>query len=173
MAALLFAQGRNIKLKDPDKITVFLMNEPGTTVDEMSLQALGGGGNNICIRIDEFLDDGSTRVSIGGGGGGGCFIATAAYGSPMAPQVKVLREIRDRFLLTNSLGKSVVNFYYAFSPKAANFISRHAGLRAMFRVGLLPLVGLSWIALKTGLGPLIGIAFVFGICLICLVKLKT
>ncbi|MBW2597748.1 MAG: hypothetical protein JRC55_03680, partial [Deltaproteobacteria bacterium] len=83
--------------------------------------------------------------------GGGCFIATAAYGSPMAPQVKVLREIRDRFLLTNSLGKTVVNFYYAFSPKLADFISEHAGLRTMVRVGLLPLVGLSWIALKTGL----------------------
>ena len=108
----------------------------------------------------------------GGGGGGGCFIATAAYGSPMAPQVKVLREIRDRFLLTNSLGKSVVNFYYAFSPKAADFISKHACLRAMVRVGLLPLVGLSWIALKTGLAPLIGFILVFGICLICLVKLN-
>jgi len=106
----------------------------------------------------------------GGGGGGGCFIATAAYGSPMAPQVKVLREIRDRFLLTNSLGKALVNFYYAFSPKAADFISEHAGLRAMVRVGLLPLVGLSWIALKTGLIPTLGFLLVFVICLIGLVK---
>lgn len=136
---------------------------------------LGGGGNGTCIRTDEFLDDGSTSVSIGGGGGGGggCFIATAAYGSPMAPQVKVLREIRDRFLLTNSPGKALVNFYYAFSPKAADFISEHAGLRAMVRVGLLPLVGLSWIALKTGLVPLIGFILVLGMCLIGLIKLKT
>jgi subtilisin family serine protease len=140
---------------------------------------LGGGGNNICIRSNEFLDDGTTRISSdgssgggGGGGGGGCFIATAAYGSPMAPQVKVLREIRDRFLLTNGLGKALVNFYYAFSPKAADFISEHAGLRAMVRVALFPLVGFSWIALKTGLAPLIGFMLVFGICLICLVKIK-
>ncbi|MBW2641334.1 MAG: S8 family serine peptidase [Deltaproteobacteria bacterium] len=112
-------------------------------------------------------------ITTSGGGGGGCFIATAAYGSPMAPQVKVLREIRDRFLLTNSLGKTVVNFYYAFSPKLADFISEHAGLRAMVRVGLLPLVGLSWIALKTGLGPLIGFILVLGMCLIGLIKLKT
>jgi len=137
---------------------------------------LGGGGNNTCIRTDEVLDDGSTRSSSsssssgGGGGGGGCFIATAAYGSPMAPQVNVLREMRDRFLLTNSLGKTLVNFYYAHSPAAADFIAEHAGLRAIVGVGLLPLVGLSWIALKTGLVPLIGFILVLGICLIGLIK---
>ncbi len=109
-------------------------------------------------------------TSGGGGGGGGCFIATAAYGSPMAPQVKILREMRDRFLLTNSLGKALVNFYYAHSPAAADFISRHAGLRAMVRLALSPLVGLAWIALKTGLVPAIGSMLVFGICLICILN---
>ena len=133
---------------------------------------LGGGGNGTCIRTDEVLDDGSTRISIsgGGGGGGGCFIATAAYGSPMAPQVKILGKFRDRFLLTNSPGKALVNFYYAFSPKAADFIYKHNVLRAMVRLGLLPLVGLGWVALKTGLIPLIGGMLVFGICLICILK---
>jgi len=112
----------------------------------------------------------SIVVGGGGGGGGGCFIATAAYGSPMAPQLNVLREMRDRFLLTNSLGKTLVNFYYAHSPAAADFIAEHAGLRAIVRVGLLPLVGLSWIALKTGLVPTLGFLLVFVICLIGLVK---
>jgi subtilisin family serine protease len=96
---------------------------------------LGGGGNNICIRSDGVIDSDSSGGS--GGGGGGCFIATAAYGSPMSPQVKVLREMRDRFLLNNVLGKTLVNFYYAFSPAVANFIAGHAGLRVMVRVGLI------------------------------------
>jgi len=108
----------------------------------------------------------------GGGGGGGCFIATAAYGSPMAPHVKVLREMRDRFLLCSGPGKTLVAFYYAHSPAAADFIAEHAGLRAIVRVGLLPLVGVSWTALKIGLVPTIGFLLVFGICLIGLVKLK-
>jgi subtilisin family serine protease len=42
VAARLFAQGRNIKIKDQNNVTVYLMSEPGTSVDEMSLQALGG-----------------------------------------------------------------------------------------------------------------------------------
>jgi hypothetical protein len=50
----------------------------------------------------------------GGGGGGGCFIATAAYGSQMAPHVKG----RDRFLLTNVVGKSFVHLYFKDSPIA-------------------------------------------------------
>ena len=67
-------------------------------------------------------------------------------------------------------GKTLVAFYYAHSPAAADFIAEHAGLRAIVRVGLLPLVGLSWIALKTGLVPLIGFILVLGICLIGLIK---
>jgi len=121
---------------------------------------LGGGGGFSC-----------TSVS-GGGGGGGCFIATAAYGSPMEPHVKVLREMRNRFLLTNSLGKTLVDFYYTYSPVAADFIAGHAGLRAIVRVGLLPLVGVSWIALKMGPVPTIEFMLVFGICLIGLVRFK-
>jgi len=114
----------------------------------------------------------TTSGSSGGGGGGGCFIATAAYGSPMEPHVKVLREMRDRFLLCSGPGKTFVAFYYAHSPAAADFIAGHAGLRAIVRVGLLPLVGVSWTALKIGLVPTIGFLLVFGICLIGLVKLK-
>jgi hypothetical protein len=89
-------------------------------------------------------------LNCSGGGGGGCFIATAAYGSPMQPYVRILREFRDKFLLNNIFGKAFVNLYYKYSPPMADFIAEHANLRVIVRVGLLPLVGMSWVALKHG-----------------------
>jgi len=86
----------------------------------------------------------------GGGGDGGCFIATAAFGSPLEPHVKVLRELRDRFLLTNSAGKAFVRLYYTYSPPVADFVSKHYAMRFVVRWALVPLVGISWMALYPG-----------------------
>jgi len=56
--------------------------------------------------------------------GGGCLIATAAYGSEMAPQVQLLREIRDNQLMHTESGISFMagfnQFYYSFSPYIAD-----------------------------------------------------
>jgi hypothetical protein len=80
----------------------------------------------------------------------GCFIATAAYGSMMEPQVKILRNFRDRLLLTNNMGKVFVGFYYSYSLPVADFIAEHDTLRASVRWSLLPIVGLSWVTLNLG-----------------------
>jgi len=57
-------------------------------------------------------------------GGGGCLIATAAYGSEMAPQVQFLREIRDNYLLETESGSTFMSgfneLYYSFSPTIAD-----------------------------------------------------
>jgi len=74
------------------------------------------------------------------GGGGDCFIATAAYGSYLSPEVKTLREFRDNYLLRNPLGKAFVGAYYKVSPPIAEFISRHESLRLMTRLVLTPVV---------------------------------
>ncbi len=73
-------------------------------------------------------------------GGGGCFIATAAYGSYLDPHVMVLREFRDKYLLTNTIGRIFVKLYYKTSPPIAEFISKHEMLRTIIRILLTPAV---------------------------------
>jgi hypothetical protein len=74
---------------------------------------------------------------------GGCFIATAAYGTPMAEEIGILREFRDEYLLTNSVGKGLVDFCYEVSPPIAEFITEHPALKPIVRAGLLPAVAMS------------------------------
>jgi hypothetical protein len=83
------------------------------------------------------------------GGAGGCFIATAAYGTPMAEEIQILREFRDAYLLTNPVGKALVGLYYKVSPPIADFIAEHPGLKPMVRTGLLPAVAMSTMAVNT------------------------
>jgi hypothetical protein len=80
-----------------------------------------------------------------------CFITTAAYGSPIKHNVNILREFRDRFLRVNVIGKGFVRLYNTCSPPITDFISNHDNLRMIVRVILLPIVGLSRVALKIGL----------------------
>lgn len=113
----------------------------------------------------------NTPVSTGGGGGG-CFIATAAYGSLVAPHVKILRDFRDRFLITNIVGKSFVNLYYKYSPPLADLIAAHDHLKMFVRLTLLPIVGISWVALKLGILPAVLLMLLIGFGLIGLTKVR-
>jgi len=54
----------------------------------------------------------------------GCFIATAAYGTPQAEEIDRLREFRDDVLLQNILGTLFVGAYYRLSPPIAEWIPR-------------------------------------------------
>ena len=89
--------------------------------------------------------------------GGGCFIATAAYGTPMAGEIQVLREFRDEYLLTDPLGRAFVDFYYRFSPPIAEFIAYHPGLKPIVRAGLVPVVAVSTVVVNTSPTEKIGI----------------
>jgi len=73
----------------------------------------------------------------------GCFIATAAYGSPLHPHIDILREFRDKHLMTNKTGRTLVKLYYKYSPPIAKLIARNKAVKITIRIVLLPLVGLS------------------------------
>ncbi|MDX1410029.1 MAG: CFI-box-CTERM domain-containing protein, partial [Saprospiraceae bacterium] len=90
-----------------------------------------------------------------GGDESGCFIATAAYGSPLAAEVDLLRQFRDRFLLPFTAGQFLVRAYYFSSPPLAALISRHSGLQAVMRVILWPVVKWAHLTLTS---PLLGMA---------------
>lgn len=91
-----------------------------------------------------------------------CFIATAAYGSPMAEQVRMLRSFRDKYLLPRLLGKKLVSLYYTAGKPAAQFIESHPSLKWPVRIILYPMVGLAWLLLSAN-------AFTKGVIIICMI----
>ena len=101
-----------------------------------------------------------------GGGGGGCFIATAAYGSPMADKVLLLKVFRDRILKNYQLGRSFIRIYYKLSPPVADLIENSAFLKAVVRCFLIPLIGFAWLALNFGETSIF--LFLFTLCTLLL-----
>jgi peptidyl-prolyl cis-trans isomerase B (cyclophilin B) len=76
--------------------------------------------------------------------GGGCLIATAAFGSEMAPQVQFLREIRDNTVMTTQSGTAFMTgfnqFYYSFSPAVADYERENPVFKEAVKVTLTPLL---------------------------------
>ena len=75
---------------------------------------------------------------------GGCLIATAAFGSEMAPQVQFLREIRDNTVLQTESGSAFMTgfnqFYYSFSPAIADYERENPAFKEAVKLTLTPLL---------------------------------
>ncbi len=76
--------------------------------------------------------------------GGGCLIATAAYGSEMAPQIQFLREIRDNTVLQTESGSAFMTgfnqFYYSFSPTIADYERENPAFKETVKLALTPML---------------------------------
>ena len=76
--------------------------------------------------------------------GGGCLIATATFGSEMAPQVQFLREIRDNTVLQTESGTNFMTgfnqFYYLFSPAIADYERENPVFKETVKIVLTPLL---------------------------------
>lgn len=154
-------------------------SHPFAISDNSSKSSVTGSGLSnleIIAKIKETVDPVDSlngRIATGGRinafravkSTGGCFIATAAFSSVMEPHVTILRKFRDKFLTTNRLGNSFIKMYYTYSPALADFIVTHDRLRAMVRLSLIPVVAISWVALK--LGPIF--STLLGVVSVCLI----
>ena len=76
--------------------------------------------------------------------GGGCLIATATYGSELAPQVQLLREIRDNQLMNTESGSAFMSgfneLYYSFSPIIADYERENPLFKETVKLGLTPML---------------------------------
>ena len=118
-------------------------------VDVCTIADVNAAATNIamngCYDITASFEENSPSPA------GGCFIATAAYGTPMAEEIQILRDFRDEYLLTNPVGQTLVDLYYRNSPPIAEFITEHPSLKPIVRAGLLPAVAMSTIAVNATL----------------------
>ena len=75
---------------------------------------------------------------------GGCLIATATFGTELAPQVQQLREVRDNYLLKTESGTLFLtgfnDFYYSFSPTIADWERQNPAFKEAVKIGITPLL---------------------------------
>ena len=104
--------------------------------------------SEVIVLDDNFseTEEASTDESASNGSqsGGGCLIATAAFGSEMAPQVQFLREIRDNIVLQTESGTSFMTafnqFYYSFSPTIADYERENPVFKETVKLAITPLL---------------------------------
>ena len=98
-----------------------------------------GNGDTIDITATKYLG-----VELEKSNGGGCLIATATFGSELAPQVQQLRELRDNTVLQTESGTSFMtefnHFYYSFSPAIADYERENAVFKEAVKLTLTPLL---------------------------------
>lgn len=129
----------------------------------VTLSVTDGGFGDADGIVNGIIQDPVGVASPGTGGSTSCFIATAAYGSYLDPHVQVLRDFRERWLVTNGPGRAFVDLYYRYSPPVASVIEKHGILKLVARIILTPVVyGIKYIfTVMALLGFLIILLFVW------------
>ena len=115
------------------------------------LQTYNAAQYSLVVDSDQYVSDAVVLQASGPGLSGnqnqsGCLIATAAFGSELAPQVQRLRLFRDGIALKTSAGSSFMNvfngWYYSFSPSVADYERQAPWLQSIVRTMIYPLLGI-------------------------------
>ena len=106
---------------------------------ELEKSIVESKSNEMNINVQE-----TKEIEIDNLESGGCLIATATYGSEMAPQVQLLREIRDNQLMNTDSGASFMSgfnqWYYSFSPYIADMERESPVFKETVKIGITPLL---------------------------------
>jgi len=124
-------------VKSSDRISFVTLNFTGSgdnKIDIIGTETLSG--------LEEKIPEPVVEPNVPEGGG--CLIATAVYGTELAPQVQKLREIRDDKLMQTNPGRSFVEsfngFYYSFSPAIADYMRENPIFRESVKLFLTPML---------------------------------
>ena len=136
--------------QNPKWVADVRMDEEPLVGITISVKAFSSDGRELEESFIEWVR--APEVPIETGGAGGCFIATAAYGTPFAKEVESLRLFRDRYLVGYRWGRAFIRFYYRHSPPIAQFLKTHSPIwRLLVRTFLTPVV---WLVRIGGFGCL-------------------
>lgn len=117
----------------------FKLAKNATVIKEEAEQVLSQAEQQMAKVEDTF-----GAVQEGGDVTGGCLIATATYGSELAPQVQSLRELRDNIVLNTSSGTTFMTtfnqFYYSFSPTIADWEKQNQPFKEIVKLTITPLL---------------------------------
>ncbi len=141
---LVFAMIEKIESNiDPKKLE---KHELVTSESKKSNQICGEGTvlvDNTCV-VDSTISMEEKQVNSDDNSGGGCLIATATYGSELAPEVQKLRELRDNSILSTISGTSFMStfneIYYSFSPVIADYERENPVFKEMVKVAITPMM---------------------------------
>jgi len=154
LSQYVFHDGDNIKIiydsipkssTEPKSSSTQISTEPYSKSKQETEKLSPEINNKVICGAGTMMKDGKCVVdSSNSSKGGGCLIATATYGSELAPQVQFLREIRDNQLMSTEYGISFMagfnQFYYSFSPMIADYERENPIFKEAVKITITPLI---------------------------------
>lgn len=127
-------------VKSNERIAFITLNFTGSGNNHVDVFATNHLEGLEEIPVEEIIIDDTDQQMPGGG----CLIATATYGSELAPQVQQLRELRDNKLLQTEAGSAFVEsfngFYYSFSPMIADYERENPLFKESIKLAITPMI---------------------------------